>query len=39
VLKWTLQRSFNATTYSRFSSSSRTAVYTPSLMEEVATTL
>jgi hypothetical protein len=29
---------FNATTYSRFSSSSRTAVYAPSLTEEVATT-
>jgi hypothetical protein len=38
VLKWTLRRSFNATTYSRFSSSSRTVMYAPSLMEEVATT-
>jgi hypothetical protein len=44
VMQWvlsaqvTLWRSFNATTYSRFSSSSRTVVYAPSLTEEVATT-
>jgi hypothetical protein len=33
-----LWRCFNTTTYSRFSSSSRTAMCSPSLMEEVATT-
>jgi hypothetical protein len=38
VLKWTLRASFNARTYSRFSSPSKTVVYAPSLTVEVATT-